>query len=456
MKTKRAPYFIQIGFDFGTAYSKCIYRDVGVDRAFIYQPKTPYHHQQPFLLPVLLKYHENKVVEPKTAEGFHHANHLSLLKMALFHASSRNFDDITVQRCKEVLDCSTDQLLERIEAATAHYLAHRFSEIIETIKLQFQGFGDHIDDSLFLNLAIPVANAAAEDTTVVFQRVVNAAWMDRVNIIQCEGNLDKVSSRIDSVCKAREASEYCYLYPEVSANVQAYVRSRTAKSGIYLFVDTGAGTVDESVFIFKNEGTLSLAYLSACVKPLGSSQIEIRALKGSNGIKDIEEFRRQKEAGQLKRIEIQNAIESISADLVNPTWKVLGETYRKGINTQHIKEVRIIFTGGGHIDRPYGSGVRSGISEFFNQRDTGDGYIGGREYRPPFDPETIPAIGMPLPSDLEFPLRVNTKLWFKRLTVAYGLSFPRFDLADYRLPHEIRDAVPLKRGKLVGNEYIEN
>lgn len=455
MKAERPPYFIQIGFDFGTAYSKCVYRDVGADRAFIFQPRRPFNPQLPFLIPVLLKYGAEKAADPVSVDGFHHNDHLSLLKMALFHAAAENFEDITVRRCKKVFDCKIKQLRKRIEAATAHYLAHRFSEIIQTIEAQFKGYGEHPNDSLFLNLAIPVAKASEDKTTSVFERVVRAAWKDRTNIAQCDGNLGKISHRIDLISKQRETNSDCYLYPEVSANVQSYVRSRTAQSGIYLFVDTGAGTVDQSVFIYKNDQGPKLAYLSAEVSPLGSSQIEIRALQRTNGNGDLEAFRRNKEAGQLHTNEIKHALTSIAQELSSPALKALGETYGKGIGTGQIKTIRIIFAGGGHLENPYSQGVRGGMSEFFTLRDCGGGFDGG-QYTPPFEPDTIPEIGIPLPSDLEFPNNANSNLWFKRLSVAYGLSFPRFDLADYRLPHEIRDAVPLKRGKLKGNEYIEN
>ena len=35
---EREPYFVQIGFDFGTAYSKCVCRDVITNKAWVYLP----------------------------------------------------------------------------------------------------------------------------------------------------------------------------------------------------------------------------------------------------------------------------------------------------------------------------------------------------------------------------------------------------------------------------------
>ena len=42
----------------------------------------------------------------------------------------------------------------------------------------------------------------------------------------------------------------CFIYPEVSANVQGFIRSRVSSPGIYLFSDAGGNSVDQSVFIF--------------------------------------------------------------------------------------------------------------------------------------------------------------------------------------------------------------
>ncbi len=453
MIANRPPYFIQVGFDFGTAFSKCIYRDVGANRAYVYQPELSFNAQLPFLLPVLLEHRDKKLVNPDQANGFHHQNHLSLLKMALFNITSGRGDDITVQRCKKVFKCKAKLLRKRIEAATTYYLACKFSEIQDKIYSQFKGFGDNVNDSVFLNVAIPVAHASSPEIHKAFERVINTAWNDNKKITECDGDLGLIAQRINIAGDKLNSLDDCYLYPEVSANVQAYVRSRTSQPGIYLFVDTGAGTVDQSVFILNQTG--KLAYLSAQVSPLGSSQIETRAFEKCNRTIDLDLLRQKKEAGSFEGGPMKYAADSIIEELKSPTHMGLGITYKKGILTNQIKNLRIIYGGGGHLDNPYGQGIRGGVNDFFTHRDLGGGF-NSDGYTAPFNADDIPDMGIPIPNDLEIPKNSRSNQWFKRLSVAYGLSFPRYDLTDFKFPHEIHDFVPIKRTRLVGNEYIEN
>jgi len=50
----RNPHFVQIGLDFGTAYSKCICRDVMIDKAWVHIPSSPKDKELPFLIPSIV------------------------------------------------------------------------------------------------------------------------------------------------------------------------------------------------------------------------------------------------------------------------------------------------------------------------------------------------------------------------------------------------------------------
>ncbi|MDO9508606.1 MAG: hypothetical protein Q7I97_04585, partial [Thermovirgaceae bacterium] len=52
--TTRQPYFIQIGFDFGTSYSKCVCRDIMTDKAWVHIPNKCAGQELPFLIPSAL------------------------------------------------------------------------------------------------------------------------------------------------------------------------------------------------------------------------------------------------------------------------------------------------------------------------------------------------------------------------------------------------------------------
>ena len=87
-----------------------------------------------------------------------------------------------------------------------------------------------------------------------------------------------------------------------------------------------------------------------------------------------------------------------------------------------ICQTRVIFSGGGHCKYPYEAGVRRPFS--------------GQLFPRPIEPDIV---GLPPPSDLEGPIKSG---WLKRLSVAYGLSFTREELAPFTYPQDINTPSP--------------
>src|SRR5690606_27470064 len=54
LAAKREPYFVQIGFDFGTAFCKCVCRDMILDKAWIHCPPGSERAEMPYLIPSAL------------------------------------------------------------------------------------------------------------------------------------------------------------------------------------------------------------------------------------------------------------------------------------------------------------------------------------------------------------------------------------------------------------------
>ena len=145
-------------------------------------------------------------------------------------------------------------------------------------------------------MAVPVAHAQDKAVEEAFRDCLDRAW----RFAQCsEEGRCPISEWVKKVGELRplESDRYlCSIYPEVSANVQAFIQSRAGFQGLFLFVDVGAGTVDASAFMYwphpSNEKPRS--YFAADVSLLGSSQIEIRA--AAEVTRNLQEkFRRCKE-----------------------------------------------------------------------------------------------------------------------------------------------------------------
>jgi hypothetical protein len=228
-------------------------------------------------------------------------------------------------------------------------------------------------------------------------------------------------------------------YPEVSANVQGFVRSRTALPSIYLFVDTGAGTVDVSVFIYARGDSERLTYLGSGVFALGSCWIERLACErlGQISPADLERLRLDKEANR-NHSALDFAKNRLRCDLTPSVLGVLAEVKSKKLfRPRQLFDLRVIYGGGGHTENPYARGVRESFK--------------AEIFRAGFSP---PEVGLPDASDLQLPARVNQGEWRRRLSVAYGLSYPSYELTPFMLPCEVSEPREIWQPRAEIAEYI--
>lgn len=451
----RRPYFIQIGFDFGTAYSKCIIRNVGADRATIYIPESGRDPSLPFLMPSVVNQADRNFACGNGNGGFYQDGSLTFLKMALASYSTGKLDDSSIQVYRKQAEMVGLDTEKYVRCACLMYLGFWFGQIDTELRKRFPGLYEHEKDRVYVNVAIPVGHSSEKKLSAAFNDVVGKAWTNRERFAdQTRLSMD-VLLEMNGDCKptAKDSALEWYLYPEVSANVQSYVRSRTSKPGLYLFVDTGAGTVDQSVFIYQQPGEHSsdrsekLYYLSAQVLNLGSNKIEMEAFQRNNSGETIsmEELRKLKESGIPHHI-IDPARDQIKCQVTKRTITVLARAKVDKLNLpQQLESIELIFGGGGNCEHPYESGVRDAFkSEIFNFQ--------GTYKNKSFTPDSI---GIPLPNDLEFPAGADQHKWFKRLSVAYGLSFPEYDLSKFVLPDYVPNAKPVLPSEPPGVEYID-
>lgn len=423
----RDPYFVQVGLDFGTSYSKCVCRDVFKDKAWVYIPTGQKSSELPFLIPSGLKF-EKGILSRVTDQKNQYIRHgLARLKIAIERAASEHWDAEVLLPFRDAVQGDDNKLLgDFLKACGIFYLGSVIGDVRQQIRRRFPTFGANSLDYLAINLAVPVADAERPRVNKAYESILHHAWLLADRLAGRERiAFPDLLKLINSISVDRQASEDCLIFPEVSANVQGFVRSRVSQPGIYLFSDTGAGTVDQSVFIFhKHNGDDQLTYLHGSVLPLGSSQIEFTAAKltGRSDPDELERWRRRKERGEPHRA-LEQARERIEEHLAQDSSDTIGNAKGKLIYRPQINHLKVIFGGGGHCDRPY----KSAVFRPFH----------GPFFRDGFDPD---AIGMPVPSDLDLP-RSNRR-WMPRLTVAYGLSFDKTQLASFKYPREVEPPKP--------------
>jgi len=194
-------------------------------------------------------------------------------------------------------------LFKIVESCAVYLLAGILGEVKSNVKKQFKGFGSDEQDYMAVNLAVPIGEVEHNEVNKLFHRVLTDAW-SLADALVCHPTIDLnelESLRVDQKLNRNELlEESCFIYPEVSANVQGFVRSRLSGEGIYLFSDTGASTIDQSIFIFRRpDKTETLTYLCGRVLPLGSGQIELLAAEatGQTNRIQLEDLRKKERAG---------------------------------------------------------------------------------------------------------------------------------------------------------------
>lgn len=420
----RQPYFIQIGFDFGTSYSKCICRDVVTDKAWVHIPHKCVGQEFPFLNPSTLLLRDGTLSAVENLGCHYPENGLYHLKHALVKVSLRQFDDPVLNPYKTAAESQEVEALSGlIENCAIYYLAGALGEVRAQIRHRLPGFGALPNDYAAVNLAIPVADAERPVVNTVYQRILGEAWgladnlcnHPKMHLNELQRlRKEKQSDQIHSL------NESCFIYPEVSANVQGFVRSRVSSPGIYLFSDAGASTVDQSVFIFirQDEGEY-LTYLHGSVLPLGSGQIEHIAAMASGNVEwqSLEKWREIKEQGRAVP-ELRKAKEWIAGRLSQGTEATLAFAKKKLYLTDQLRDIRVIFGGGGHYEYPYKAAVMIPFS--------------GQLFHHPIVPDVV---GLPIPRDLQ--LGDSETRWMPRLSVAYGLSFEKGQLTGFTYPKDV-------------------
>lgn len=423
-KERIDPIFVQIGFDFGTAYSKCICRDNIAQKSWIHIPSEVDDEELPFLIRGTLHIENGQL---KRLRGPQRAdNVLYNLKQALEKIALKEWEAGILEPYIAAIG-TTDpiRLSNFVEACSVYFLAGALGDVRLRVRQRFKAFEELPGDYFAVNLAVPVANAQRPQVNEVYLRVLCRAWQLADTI---PGHPPIALEELEGLLCCIDSSENdaCYIYPEVSANVQGFVRSRASSPGIYLFSDTGAGTVDQGVFIFErrpNEKEF-LTYLHGNVLPLGSSYIDRYAAEMANGATfyHLEYWRGEKERGSVAP-ELQTARKRVSRQLIQGTTATIALSREKLFVKKQMLDIRLIFGGGGHCTDPYQTSVMLPFS--------------GNLFCNVINPDVV---GLPRPHDLE--IDPSEERWLPRLSVAYGLSFLKDELSRFTYPVEVQNPAP--------------
>ena len=401
------------------------------NKAYVHHCSWSEGEEIPFLFPSALRFYNARISCAKDPNKQYPEGGLYHLKSALVKVALAQVSDPVLTPFQRVQEHTKGiDLTELVESCAVYFLARAFQDIRKQLKQRLPDFGDQVKDYLAINMAVPVENAEQCAVNDMFMRIFNEAWnLSKSSGLPSEAAITELRAIREDGRRSSDPSsiQSCFLYPEVSANVQGFVRSRVSSPGIYLFSDTGGGSVDQSIFIFLRQvdGLESLTYLTGRVYALGSSHIERLAAERAkqSGWKALESWREKKERGDSAP-ELVYARSMVDDELARRTESTLFSAKKKLYVKDQLATTRLVFGGGGHCEHPYQRAVLKPFE---------DGRVFPRSIKPD-------VIGLPLPRDLE--LDGHGNFWMRRLYVAYGLSFERSELARFTYPKDVSTPEP--------------
>lgn len=279
-----------------------------------------------------------------------------------------------------------------------------------------------------VNMAAPVEHMGETSVLEAFERALKTGWWmaeifdDEIGPHQLDDLLDLYKTAKHFV--ATRAMN-CFIYPEVAAEVACMYLSRSARDGLYAFVDVGAGTLDASIFRLASTGrepqlnfygASVIKYGAAHLEAIASRQLAERACTWFKSIKESRAtvgsamFLLPEEAG----VYLKNAYGWTENKVERELRYLLKESFAKEQNNESWKGLHLFIGGGGATIQMY----TDASTKAFRGLAT-----------------NLMVEELPVPQDLE--MKGLPKKMFHRFAVAYGLSFNVVNLAEIALPNEI-------------------
>lgn len=324
------------------------------------------------------------------------------------------------------------------QAAIAGYLSHVIRESRRWYLVTQAGVLAGLVPRWSLNLGIPSAGYDDSPTRAAFQAAAKAGWLlaDRPLV-----TLDDCLEALEAV-EGRELDAHVEVVPEVAAEVVGIARSDWRQEGLYFMVDVGASTLDVCGFrLHSKDHDDEYALFSASVTVRGAArlhQYRLHELRRRN--LEVESDLRSPEQG------FHGGVPGSCCDyVVDWSSRRAAHEIDRTFLAECAKEIRGVVVAVKRLRDPNAPEWKKGVPVFVGG---GGGLVGlypeavqeaDRVLRKAFLTAGLRQQELPVPGDLDPPL---PKPLFRRLAVAYGLSYHSFEIGNIIPPSGIEDVEP--------------
>ena len=431
----REPYFLVIGLDFGTCFSKIVVQSHGLDKGVAH----PVYVEGDHLLPAVVGLDGGYLFGPMCRPLPGALTFLKIFAREVIHR--RGGESIEVQiptHLQQLLDTYGEE--RALEILLAWYFANLIAATREFIRSHtdwsdFDFENDETEDFWTFQLCVPTGYQSDPKTAELFLHTLRVGFLLAP---QLGGNMYQRtrSEDVAGFCSHWRRNLFpaglearCHIYPEVAAAVQTVMRNANAEDGLYLTVDVGAGTVDLNLFqrytaqgvrdpSSEGEDANNLDYYAMKMAFLGAARIRERQRINPFAGLGIELPTAQRHWGLAPLSENQ-----LMRDLQNELRRLFyrSQQYQRNLGPlggrRTYDACRVYAWGGGYGHPGYKRAISGALGNLIKSAN-----------EPGWDILSLPSpLGLQLPSHMGF----------DRLAIAYGLSFPKPDLERIRLPAQI-------------------
>lgn len=307
---------VTVGLDFGTAYTKCCFREQGNEKPFFIVGHEPSPSRAArVLVPTAVACREGKLFFGYRAEQAGMLDCIRSFKMCLFCQARAESGSATnaqsADRCPNCLAerpghfrIGTKQL--SAEDVASLYLAVVLREAKQRVE---EVLGDDTHElRVSVNSAAPLDQMSEfGEVGACFERMLYCAWMltaEAHNPWQLEDALSGLERARKEPQPAPEMSP-TRVFPETHAAMTAYLLLPQTEKGLYGSVDIGAGTTDVAfLWLQKDEQEAKAWYYATGSKRIGMDDVDralepilqvqhakLRAAREALGSEDLQAYR---------------------------------------------------------------------------------------------------------------------------------------------------------------------
>lgn len=416
-----------IGFDLGSSSTKVIIHDPSFDKAYAIPFFNYASNYNPYILPTGLTKNENNKISLLSTNDYDYVKHLKL------NLLNKNF------KYRLPASIYIGLVLRQVKS----YFIKTYHDIYKDLSIRWH-----------LNLGIPAENYDDEDLVNIYYNIAIVAWYisnHNIHFNTFDKFLDYITNKSFDLGINKELIN---VVPEVIAEVASFEKSSMRQDGLHLLIDVGATTLDITSFIiYRPSSTTRFTLPCANIRQLGANILHDERLNSLSDIinYDFNDYINTNDPCSIipdnldeyinliqNKFHNSNRLHKFLKSTTDSICSVLNQSKQKfPYFSSWSSDFNFFLSGGGcKIFTFKDYAINDSISRLQHA-----GII-----------NSVKILFLPIPQNLQAEFLPDYE--YHRLAVAYGLSFPIYEIGDIYPSTPVVNDKPKPQSNYYTNKYI--